>query len=212
MALLVSEIFHSIQGESSYAGRPCAFVRLSGCNLRCSYCDAKYSYAGGQELSPAEIIEAIRAYACPLVEVTGGEPLLQAETPRLIDEFVGLGLSVLVETNGSQDISFLSPGAIAIVDFKCPTSGCAEANDLENFARLRPRDELKFVLGNREDYDFAVALLAAHPQPGRAVHFQPVFGVMPPKTLAGWILGDRLPVRLSLQLHKYIWHHKARGV
>jgi 7-carboxy-7-deazaguanine synthase len=212
MALLVSEIFYSIQGESSYAGRPCAFVRLSGCNLRCSYCDAKYAYTGGKEMVPDEVIGAIRAYGCPLVEVTGGEPLLQAETPRLIEEFVGLGLTVLVETNGSQDISFLSPGATAIVDFKCPSSDAAWANDMENIGRLRPQDELKFVVGNREDYDFAVNLLAEHPQPGRAVHFQPVFGLMHPKTLAGWILDDRLPVRLSLQLHKYIWHHKARGV
>jgi len=212
MALLVSEIFYSIQGESSYAGRPCAFVRLSGCNLRCSYCDAKYSYTGGKEMAPAEILEAIQGYGCPLVEVTGGEPLLQAETPRLIEELVGLGLTVLVETNGSQDISFLSPGATAIVDFKCPSSGCAEANDLENLARLRPGDELKFVIGNHEDYHFAVNLLAEHPQPGRTVHFQPVFGEMHPKTLAGWILKDHLPVRLSLQLHKFIWHPKARGV
>jgi len=212
MALLVSEIFYSIQGESSYAGRPCAFVRLSGCNLRCSYCDAKYSYTGGKEMSPAEILETIQAFGCPLVEVTGGEPLLQAETPRLIEEFVGLGLSVLVETNGSQDISFLSPGAVAIVDIKCPSSGCAEANDLENLGRLRPHDELKFVIGDHADYNFAAGLLAAHPQSGRPVHFQPVFGIMHPKTLAAWILKDRLPVRLSLQLHKFIWHPKARSV
>ncbi|MBF0481576.1 MAG: radical SAM protein [Desulfovibrionaceae bacterium] len=212
MALLVSEIFHSIQGESSYAGYPCAFVRLSGCNLRCSYCDAKYSYTGGKEMAPAQVLAALTDFGCPLVEVTGGEPLLQAETPRLIEDLVGLGLTVLVETNGSQDIGPLSPGCIAIVDFKCPGSGCAEANDLDNFGRLRPRDELKFVLGGRADYDFAGDLLAAHPQPGRTVHFQPVFGVLHPKTLAAWILKDRLPVRLSLQLHKYIWHPKAKGV
>jgi 7-carboxy-7-deazaguanine synthase len=213
--LKVNEIFYSIQGESTYAGKPCVFIRLAGCNLRCSYCDTKYAYYDGEKLDIHEVINKVALYGCPLVEVTGGEPLLQEETPYLISQLLGKGYKVLIETNGSHDISRVDGRSVRIVDIKCPSSGEKDRNDLTNLNRLRDEDELKFVIGGREDYDYAKDILSliGHGSSGKvAVHFSPSFGRMEPKELAGWILHDRLNVRLHLQLHKYIWHPGQRGV
>ena len=218
MALRVNEIFHSIQGESSYAGWPCVFVRLTGCNLRCTYCDTRYAYEEGSEMSVSEILDRVRAFRCRLVEVTGGEPLIQDETPQLVSGLLRRGYTVLVETNGSRDISLLDRECIKIVDFKCPSSGEAERNDLDNIRRLGENDEVKLVIGTREDYEFARELAelihGARGAGGRrkTVHFSPVLGVLEPRALAEWLLSDGLDVRLNLQLHKYIWDPEQRGV
>ena len=213
--LRVNEIFYSIQGESSYAGCPCVFVRLTGCNLRCSYCDTQYAYDAGTDLTVAEIVAKVATYGCALVEVTGGEPLLQSDTPVLIAELLDLGHSVLLETNGSRDISVVDPRCIRIVDVKCPSSGAAETADSANIERLRAHDEVKCVIGDRRDYEFAKAVLeriqASCPEPP-TVLFSPVFGLLDSRQLAQWIVADRLAVRLNLQLHKYIWDPDQRGV
>jgi 7-carboxy-7-deazaguanine synthase len=217
MGLAVSEIFFSIQGESSHAGRPCVFVRLAGCNLRCAWCDTAYAWeAGDSRMEVSEIVERVLDFQCPLVEVTGGEPLIQEQTPELVRTLLQRGLTVLLETNGSLDVSRIDPACHRIVDIKCPSSGMAEHNDLQNLRRLTERDELKFVIGSREDYEFAKNILAAA-APERAarrfgVNFSPVSGTLSPCTLAQWILEDRLPVRLNLQLHKILWDPGARGV
>ncbi|ABK17668.1 radical SAM protein [Syntrophobacter fumaroxidans] len=215
MALRVNEIFHSIQGESGYAGWPCVFVRLTGCNLRCSYCDTRYAYDEGDFVTLREIIGRVRRFDCPLVEITGGEPLLQPETPELVAELLDLGHTVLVETNGSMDISVVDRRCVKIVDFKCPSSGESDANDMENLERLGSRDEIKCVIGTREDYEFAreiERLAAERAGTGSTVCFSPVFGKLEPRELAEWILADRLRVRLGLQLHKIIWEPDTRGV
>jgi 7-carboxy-7-deazaguanine synthase len=213
--LRVCEIFHSIQGESSYAGWPCSFVRLSGCNLRCRYCDTPYAYEEGVAMEVGEILERLGIYSSRLVEVTGGEPLLQAETPRLVRKLLECGYRVLVETNGSKDISGLDPRCVAIVDMKCPSSGQSHCNDLGNLRRLRPSDELKFVIENRADYDFAKSLLSSIRSEGEimnTVHFSPVFGQLDPSRLVDWILEDGLWVHLNMQWHKVIWGPDERGV
>lgn len=215
--LLVNEIFSSIQGESSYAGWPCGFVRLSGCNLRCSYCDTRYAYDEGTSLEIDQIIERVKELRCSLVEITGGEPLLQKATPELISRLLDLGYRVLLETNGSLDISKVDTRCIKIVDFKCPSSGEAGSNDLENIRRLGAQDEVKCVIADRADYAFAlkivdmVRLRRDLPFPC-TVNFSPVFGRLDPRQLVAWILGDKLNVRLNLQLHKYVWNPDQRGV
>lgn len=212
--LRVNEIFHSIQGESSYAGWPCSFIRLAGCNLRCTYCDTRYAYEEGEDLEIGDILDRLSAPAGCLVEVTGGEPLLQAETPTLVKGLLARGYRVLVETNGSLDISVLDPACVAILDLKCPSSGESHRNELGNLDRLRPADEVKFVLANRRDYEFARRVMASLHANRRTnvVHFSPVFGVLEPSRLVEWILEDRLPVHLNLQWHKYIWGPDQRGV
>jgi 7-carboxy-7-deazaguanine synthase len=215
VALTVNEIFYSIQGESSFAGCPCVFVRLTGCNLRCSYCDTQYAYFEGEELEIPMIIDKVMKYSCSLVEVTGGEPLLQDETPHFIGHLLDRKFTVLLETNGSQDISRVDSRCVRILDIKCPSSGQAEHNDLSNLQRLSGPDELKFVMGDREDYEFAKSIvkrLDGLPLEPSRVHFSPVFGKIKPDTLAKWILADHLPVRLHLQLHKIIWDPELRGV
>jgi 7-carboxy-7-deazaguanine synthase len=212
MALKVSEIFHSIQGESSWSGLPCVFIRLTGCNLRCAYCDTRYAYEQGRFMEIPDILEQVRRLRCNLVEVTGGEPLIQEETPFLIGGLLGEGHTVLLETNGSMDISGVDRRCARIVDIKCPSSAMAGQNDLRNLKRLRARDELKFVIGNRHDYEFAKDLLATLPAARLKVNLSPVFGALAPRSLAEWILADRLPVRLNLQLHKIIWDPETRGV
>ena len=205
MSILVNEIFYSIQGESTHVGRPCIFVRLTGCNLRCSYCDTQYAYEDGREMKIEQIIGFVNGYGCSLVEITGGEPLLQAETPDLVSGLLARRYEVLLETNGSQDISIVDNRCMKIVDFKTPSSGMSDKNDFANVGKLRDGDEVKFVIGNRSDYEFARehikdtgnALLARCP-----IHFAPVFGKQDPRTLAGWILDDRFHVRLQVQLHK----------
>jgi 7-carboxy-7-deazaguanine synthase len=213
--LKVNEIFYSIQGESSFAGRPCVFVRLTGCNLRCSYCDTQYAYEEGDELEMTAIVTKVQTYQCPLVQITGGEPLLQDETPKLIHRLLEQGYTVLLETNGSLDVSRVDTRCARIVDFKCPSSGQAQHNDLANLQKLSARDEVKFVIGDREDYEYATQILArlsTLPLDAARIHVSPVFGRMNPDTVAKWILEDHLPVRLQLQLHKIIWDPELRGV
>jgi 7-carboxy-7-deazaguanine synthase len=211
--LKVNEIFYSIQGESSYAGRPCVFVRLTGCNLRCSYCDTQYAYDSGDQLEIDEIIARVTtSHRCQLVEVTGGEPLVQNDTPLLISGLLDQGLEVLLETNGSKDISQIDGRCVRIVDIKCPSSGEEGKNDLGNLKRLTEKDEIKFVIGSREDYAYAKKFLDISALTRNRVHFSPVFGKMDPKILAKWILRDHLEVRLQLQLQKIIWDPEQTGV
>ena len=215
MALKVNEIFFSIQGESSYAGRPCVFVRLTGCNLRCSYCDTQYAYEEGAELEIAEIVKRVTSHRCTLVEVTGGEPLIQKETPILIHRLLEEGYEVLMETNGSQDISRVDDRCVKIVDIKCPSSGQTGHNDLRNLDRLTNHDEVKFVIADREDYKYAkriLDLMDTNIFRKNRVHFSPAYGRIELDTLAEWILEDHLDVRLHLQLHKVIWAPDKRGV
>lgn len=211
----VNEIFYSIQGESTYAGQPCVFVRLTGCNLRCSYCDTRYAYDEGRRLSIDEIIERVASFQCGLVEITGGEPLIQEETPHLIYRLLEKGFEVLLETNGSLDISPIDERCVKIVDIKCPSSGEEKKNDLENLRRLSGKDEIKFVIGCKEDYVFAKKILSLHGggEPGmKPPLFSPLHAQMDPKLLAEWILADHMNVRMQLQLHKIIWGADAKGV
>ena len=215
MALKVNEIFYSIQGESSYSGRPCVFVRLTGCNLRCSYCDTRYAYEEGEELEIADILARVASHQCPLVQITGGEPLIQEETPALIHRLLEEGYEVLMETNGSLDISQVDEACVKIVDIKCPSSGQIRENDLGNLSRLTDKDEIKFVIADRNDYEYAkkiLGLMDLNFFRKTVVHFSPAFGKIQPKTLAGWILENHLDVRLHLQLQKVIWTPEKRGV
>jgi 7-carboxy-7-deazaguanine synthase len=214
VALLVNEIFFSIQGESSYAGWPCVLVRLAGCNLRCSYCDTTYAYDEGNYMAVGELLGALGVYGCSLVEITGGEPLIQEETPILVRRLLDLKYTILVETNGSLDISMIDSRSVRIVDFKCPSSGEAHSNDMENLLRLQPHDELKCVIGSVEDYAFAKEIereVHGRLALGNMIHFSPIYGRLEPRELVDWILTDRLNVRLNLQLHKYIWGRDERG-
>jgi 7-carboxy-7-deazaguanine synthase len=211
----VTEIFYSIQGESSFAGLPCAFVRLTWCNLRCSWCDSEYTFTGGKEMTVDEVLERVRGYHCQLVEVTGGEPLVQkreccALVTRLCDE----GYTVLVETGGGLDASVLDARAIKILDVKCPGSGEAERNHWANLERLNPRDEIKFVIKHRVDFDFALEVIKKYRLDERApsVLFSPVWGAVEFKDLAEWILQSGVRGRMQLQLHKFIWGADTRGV
>lgn len=213
--LKVNEIFYSIQGESSYAGRPCVFVRLTGCNLRCSYCDTRYAYEEGEDLEIGEIINRITSYRCRLVEITGGEPLIQKGTSLLIQQLLDLGFEVLLETNGSMDISVIDNRCLKILDIKCPSSGEAKRNDLENLKRLQPKDEIKFAIGSKEDYDYAKNILSFMNSADGNIKpplLSPVYGRMNPELLAQWILADHLDVKMQIQLHKVIWGSEARGV
>ena len=214
MGIKVNEIFYSIQGESSYSGYPCVFVRVLGCNLRCSYCDTRYADAEGEELSVDCIIEKVETFGCPIVEVTGGEPLLQEETPVLIRRLLDRGYTVLLETNGSMDIGRVDNRCIRVLDIKCPSSGEADRNDFGNLDRLIDTDEIKFVIGTRDDYEYAKKALERISQTFQVkqIHFSPVFGKLLPATLASWMLEDRLKARLSLQLHKVVWPGENRGV
>ncbi len=214
MTLFVNEIFYSIQGESLYAGLPCAFLRLSGCNLRCRYCDTAYAFAEGTPMRLAEIIRRIEAFQCPVVEITGGEPLLQENTPSLIRDLLGRGYTVLLETNGSLDIRYVDPRCVKIVDIKCPGSGESQKNEPANLDYLAGHDQLKFVLTDRDDYSYAKDLLRGKwgDKPPVPVLFSPAAGMLEPARLAAWILKDRLQVRLQLQLHKLIWPADTRGV
>lgn len=211
----ITEIFHSIQGESSYAGRPCVFVRTTGCNLRCRWCDTEYAFYGGRDLTPEEILAAVERVGrgCRLLELTGGEPLLQHEIGDLAARLLERGYTVLCETSGSVPVDRVPAGVVKIMDLKAPGSGEAEANDWSNLERLDPdRDELKFVLADRADYEWAVRQLREQGLGRFTVHFSPVFGTLDRRRLAEWILEDGLPVRLQLQLHKLVWEPTARGV
>ena len=214
MSIKVNEIFYSIQGESLFTGCPTIFVRLTGCNLRCSYCDTRYAYNEGKDMEISGIIEMLSDYNCSIVEITGGEPLLQNETPDLINRLIESDYTVLIETNGSRDISILNEKCIKIVDIKCPSSNESDKNDLQNLKRLNPHDQVKFIIGNREDYEYAkeVMKLKNNNIPDYNVLFSPVAKKLNPAELAGWILEDRLKARLQLQLHKIIWPDIERGV
>jgi len=207
MSLIVNEIFYSIQGESIYSGRPCVFVRLTGCNLRCSYCDTIYAYENGSELEIEPIIKQVDSFRCPLVEITGGEPLIQPETPLLIHSLLENGYEVMIETNGSLNVSIIDNRCIKIVDIKCPSSMESDKNDLENLKRVSRKDQVKFVIGTRKDYEYAVEIIRLIPSgfPGHHILFSPVFGKIVPSQLANWILEDKLDVRFHLQLHNIIW-------
>lgn len=215
MTLKVNEIFHSIQGESTFAGYPCVFIRLTGCNLRCLWCDTRHAWEEGKETDLADVLQRVEEYGCGLVEVTGGEPLFQQETPELIRRLADKDLQVLLETNGSLDIRAVDPRCVKILDVKCPSSGMSDRNDLNNLERLTSKDEIKFVIADRRDYDFArgVLRLIEEITSGRnPVHFSPLFGLMEPAALARWMLEDRLAVRLQLPLHKILWPGAARGI
>lgn len=209
----MSEIFASIQGETSFVGLPFSFVRLTGCNLRCRYCDTTYAYDDGEEFPLEEVVSRVSFFGIPRVTVTGGEPLLQPEAIPLVSTFLDRGCSVLVETNGTLPLAPLDPRAVKIMDVKCPGSGEADRTLWENFAALSPRDEVKFVIGSEDDYRFAREVLERHGG-GRGFHvlFAPVFGLLPPERLAGWMVGDRLDARFQLQLHKLVWGPHRRGV
>ncbi|MCD8140571.1 MAG: 7-carboxy-7-deazaguanine synthase QueE [Planctomycetaceae bacterium] len=213
--LRVNEIFHSIQGESTYAGAPCSFIRLAGCNLDCAWCDTRYSLEeAGRPLDIAMILAAIQPHRAPVAEITGGEPLLQAATPELARALVHEGYITLVETNGSRDISVLPYPVIRIMDLKPPSSGMSHHNRMENLAHLRRGDEVKIVIADRMDYEWANTIIADDTYPRETVTtlLSPVQPRMAAADLAAWILADGLNARLNLQMHKYIWPNVERGV
>ena len=212
--LTINEIFHSVQGESTYAGRPCVFVRLTACDLRCSWCDTPYAFHEGRKRSLEDVLREVEGYDCPLVEVTGGEPLLQEAVYPLMESLVEMGKTVLLETGGHRSTSRVPVDVVTILDVKCPGSGESHRNCWENLAKLRAHDEVKFVVKDRADYEYARNVIEERALPGRvaAIHFSPVHGVLDPKSLSEWVLADRLPVRVQLQLHKYIWSPDTRGV
>ena len=212
--LTINEIFYSIQGESTRAGQPCVFVRLTACDLRCSWCDTPYAFHEGSKRTLDEVVADVERYGCQLVEITGGEPLLQDDVYPLMRRLVDSGRTVLLETGGHRPIGGVPDEVIKIVDVKCPASGEAEKNHWPNLERLRPMDEVKFVIQDRRDFEFAVDVVRRHALAGRcaAVLFSPVHGVLDPKTLSEWMLADSVPARLQVQLHKYIRPPSTRGV
>ena len=212
--LTINEIFHSIQGESTHSGRPCVFVRLTACDLRCTWCDTAYAFHDGRRMSLDQVLDEVRRFDCPVVELTGGEPLLQPEVYPLMDRLLAERFTVLVETGGHRSIGRVPAGVSRIVDVKCPGSGEAGRNDWTNMELLDAGDEVKFVLKDRVDYEYARDVVARHALSGRvrAVLFSPVHGVLDPQALARWVLEDRLDVRVQLQVHKYIWDPQTRGV
>jgi 7-carboxy-7-deazaguanine synthase len=210
----VNEIFYSIQGESSYAGLPCAFIRLSGCNLRCAYCDTAYAFYEGTEMSIPEILSAIGQFPTRLALVTGGEPMLQASVHELFAELLERNYTVLLETGGQVSLADVDPRVHKIMDFKCPSSGMEERNDYGNLNYLAQTDELKFVIGDRIDFDWACDLIRRYALADRVgqILFSPVHQKVSYADLADWVLNCGLPARLQLQLHKIIWPHIPRGV
>jgi len=211
--MFVCEIYKSIQGESTYSGIPMVFVRLSYCNLRCEWCDTTYTFYEGTEMSIDEIIEKVNAYGLHFVEITGGEPLVQKETPELIRRLLDMGYTVLVETSGILNIGVIPQKAVCIMDIKCPSSNESEKNDWDNIKRLRPHDQVKFVIGDREDYEWAKSIIASYKLTEiTTVLFSTVFERLPAAKVVEWILQDKLSVRFQPQLHKYIWGPGTRGV
>jgi len=208
----ITEIFHSIQGESSHAGRPCVFVRLAGCNLRCRWCDSEYTFTGGEKTSVDDVMARVASYGCKLVEVTGGEPLAQSEAFELIKRLCDDGYEVLIETSGSIDVTPVDERAKLILDVKCPGSGEAAKNRWENIDHLRKDDEIKFVIAGRGDYDWARNVIAERNLTRWTILFSPVWGELELKPLAEWMLADRVPARLQTQLHKHIWGADVHGV
>ena len=209
----ITEIFFSIQGESTHAGRPCVFVRLTGCSLRCVYCDTKYSYAGGREMPPEEVLSVVASHPAKLVEVTGGEPLEQEEVYALMNSLLDHGYTVMLETGGHVSVRRVPKAVIKIIDIKCPDSHEGHTFSWDNIDLAEPHDEFKFVISSRADYDWSKQIylekLREKPNP---VLFSPSHDDLPAINLARWILDDGLPVRLQLQIHKYIWGPNVRGV
>jgi 7-carboxy-7-deazaguanine synthase len=209
----VCEIFHSIQGESSYVGLPCAFVRMAGCNLRCRYCDTPYAQEPGTEMSMDEILEKAISYGTEIVEITGGEPLIQESVPELAEAFIKRGRRVLVETNGTKDISVLPRDVVKIMDIKCPSSGQNHMTQWENAWKLSRRDEVKFVIADRQDYEWTRGIIRDRFGLNKVrILLSTVFGELPPRYLAQWMLEDKLIARFQLQIQKVIWPHDSRGV
>jgi 7-carboxy-7-deazaguanine synthase len=212
--LTVNEIFYSIQGESSQAGRPCVFVRLTGCDLRCSWCDTPYSFYEGQKRTVEEVLDEVNRYQCSLVEITGGEPLLQEDVYPLMNQLLERGHQVMLETGGHRSIARVPSEVMRIVDVKCPASGEIDRNLWSNLDALTARDEIKFVIQDRTDYEYALDVIRQHRLAGRAaaILFSPVHGVLKPQVLSEWMLADHVPARLQLQIHKYLWPPGTRGV
>jgi len=209
----ITEIFFSIQGESTRAGQPCVFVRLTGCSLRCVYCDTKYSYGGGREMALDEVLSVVAGYPANLVEVTGGEPLEQEQVYPLMGTMLDRGYTVMLETGGHVSIARVPKEVIKIIDVKCPDSREAHTVCWENIELADPHDEFKFVISSKADYEWSKSIyLSKLSQKGNAVLFSPSHEDLPAVNLARWILDDGLPVRLQLQIHKYIWGSDARGV
>jgi 7-carboxy-7-deazaguanine synthase len=213
-SLTVHEIYRSIQGESTWAGLPCIFVRLTFCDLRCSWCDTEYAFYDGSKMGLDDILARVKAHNCPMVEVTGGEPLMQPATPELLKNLCEEGYTVLLETGGHRDISVVDPRVHRIMDLKSPDSGMVEKNRWENMAHLTPRDEVKCVIASRGDYEWARDKVREYDLSSKvkAVLFSPVFGKINPQEIVEWILEDQLPVRFQLQMHKFIWEPTQKGV
>jgi 7-carboxy-7-deazaguanine synthase len=212
--LTINEIFHSIQGESTFTGEPCVFVRLTACDLRCSWCDTPYAFYEGRKMSVDEVVAEVERFGSPLVEVTGGEPLLQPDVYPLMSRLLERGKTVLLETGGHRNVEKVPDKVVRILDIKCPGSGESDKIDWSNLSRLTSTDQVKFVIKDRVDYEFAREVVTRESLSSRvaAVLFSPVHGVLDPRQLAEWILADRLAVRLQLQAHKYIWSPDTRGV
>lgn len=211
--LKVNEIYFSVQGESTKAGLPCVFIRLTYCNLRCTYCDTEYAFYEGKDISIDEIISEVKKYNCKLVEVTGGEPLVQKESLQLMEKLCDEGFEVLLETGGSLPVKEIDKRVKIIMDLKCPSSGMLKKNFYENIDYLKQKDELKFVIGTREDYEWAKDIMQKYNLNEKCeVLFSVVFGMLEPLTLVEWILEDKLNVRFQLQMHKFIWEPTAKGV
>ncbi len=212
--LTVNEIFHSIQGESTHTGRSCVFVRLTGCDLRCVWCDTPYAFHEGRKLDVDEIVAAVEQYRCDLVEITGGEPLLQEDVYPLMDRLLATGATVLLETGGHVSVARVPAAVVKVLDVKCPGSGECDRNAWDNLSRLTDRDQVKFVIADRVDYEFARDVVRRHTLETRCgtVLFSTVHDLLPPARLAEWMLADRLPVRLQIQLHKHLWGAETRGV
>jgi len=210
--LIITEIYPSIQGESSYAGLPCTFIRLTGCPLRCRWCDTTYSFEGGKPVTVEDILAQVGQHGIPLVELTGGEPLAQKETIKLAQLLGDRGYKVLIETGGSEDVSQLDARVHIIMDIKCPGSGMVDRNLWSNIDSLKTSDEIKFVMAHREDYDWAIRVINERKLERFNLLFSPAFGLLQPKQLAEWMVEDKVKARLNLQQHKYIWHPRAKGV
>lgn len=211
--LKVNEIYHSIQGESTSTGLPCVFIRLTGCNLRCTYCDTEYAFYDGKDFSIQQITDEVKKYSCKLVEVTGGEPLIQEECNDLMKNLCDVDFEVLLETAGNMTIKEIDERVKIIMDLKCPSSGMMDKNLYENVDHLKKEDEVKFVIGNREDYDWSKKTLSKYNLDNKCtVLYSAVFNKLDPQTLVNWILEDKLDVRFQLQIHKFIWHPETKGV
>lgn len=211
--LKVNEIYYSVQGESTFTGLPCVFVRLTYCNLRCTYCDTEYAFYDGEDLTIEQIIKKVKKFGCNLVEVTGGEPLMQEESYLLLHQLCENGFEVLLETGGSLPIKEVDKKVKIIMDLKCPSSGMMKKNLYDNLDYLKNTDELKFVIGNKEDYNWSKKIIEENNMLGKCeILFSTVFEELKPEKLVGWILKDNLKVRFQLQAHKYIWDPKTKGV